>query len=68
MSEVDMLQKAPFKETVKQGKTYFCYICVKSTRQPFCDGSHQDTGFEPVKFTAEKEGEVYFCGCKATAK
>jgi CDGSH-type Zn-finger protein len=21
-----------------------------------------------VKFTAEKDGEVYFCGCKDTAK
>ena len=68
MSEADMPQKAPFQETVQQGKTYFWCSCGKSARQPFCDGSHKDTGFEPVKFTAEKDGEVYFCGCKATAK
>ncbi len=68
MSEAYIPQKAPFKETVQQGKTYFWCSCGKSARQPFCDGSHQDTGFEPVKFTAEKDGEVYFCGCKATAK
>ena len=68
MSEADMPHKAPFKETVQQGKTYFWRSCGKSARQPFCDGSHKDTGFEPVKFTAEKDGEVYFCGCKATAK
>jgi CDGSH-type Zn-finger protein len=68
MSEADIPQKAPFNETVQQGKTYFWCSCGKSARQPFCDGSHKDTGFEPVKFTAEKDGEVYFCGCKATAK
>jgi CDGSH-type Zn-finger protein len=68
MSEADIPQKAPFKETEQQGKTYFWCSCGKSARQPFCDGSHKDTGFEPVKFTAEKDGEVYFCGCKATAK
>lgn len=68
MSEADIPQKAPFKETEQQGKTYFWCSCGKSARQPFCDGSHKDTGFEPVKFTAEKDGEVYFCGCKDTAK
>jgi CDGSH-type Zn-finger protein len=60
MSEADMPQKAPFKETVQQGKTYFWCSCGKSARQPFCDGSHKDTVFEPLKFTAEKDGEVFF--------
>ena len=68
MSEANIPQKAPFKETVQQGKTYFWCSYGKSARQPFCDGSHKGSGFEPVKFTAEKDAEVYFCGCKATAK
>ena len=64
MSEADIPQKAPFKETVQQGKTDFWCNCGKSARQPFCDGSHKGSGFEPVKFTAEENGEVYFAGAK----
>ncbi|MGB0914292.1 MAG: CDGSH iron-sulfur domain-containing protein, partial [Phaeobacter italicus] len=40
----------------------------KSSRQPFCDGSHAGTGFAPVKYTAEKDGKAFFCGCKHTDK
>jgi len=29
-------------------------------------GSHKDTGFVPVAYTASLTGEVYFCGCKAS--
>ncbi|MBT8134361.1 MAG: CDGSH iron-sulfur domain-containing protein, partial [Gammaproteobacteria bacterium] len=31
---------------------------------PFCDGSHQGTEFEPVRFVAEDKVMVAFCGCK----
>jgi len=37
-----------------------------SSKQPFCDGSHKGTEFTPVKYTAEKSGKVFFCGCKAS--
>lgn len=60
----DIAQKAPFPVEVTEGKTYFWCACGKSSRQPFCDGSHKETGFEPVKYTAEADKKVFFCGCK----
>lgn len=49
------------------GKTYFWCACGRSANQPFCDGSHKGTGFEPVRYVAtEADREVLFCGCKHT--
>ncbi len=57
-------QKSPFPIEVVEGKTYFWCACGRSQRQPFCDGSHKGTGFEPVKYTADATKKVFFCGCK----
>lgn len=61
-------QKAPYPVEVQAGRTYFWCACGKSAKQPFCDGSHKDTGVEPVKHLAAADGRVWFCGCKASAK
>ena len=60
-------QKAPYPVEVEAGKTYFWCACGKSARQPFCDGSHKDTGITPVKWTAEATKKAFFCGCKQSA-
>ena len=60
-------QKGPFPVEVTTGKTYFWCACGRSQNQPFCDGSHKDTPFQPQKWTAENDGRVFFCGCKASA-
>lgn len=59
-------QKAPFPVEVEAGKSYFWCACGRSKNQPFCDGSHKDTGFQPVKWTCEDSGRKFFCGCKNT--
>lgn len=59
-------QKEPYPVEVEEGKTYYWCACGKSEKQPFCDGSHKDTEFKSLAYTAEKSGTVYFCGCKAT--
>ncbi len=64
----DIPQKAPFPAEVSAGRSYFWCACGRSSRQPFCDGSHKGTGIEPVKYTAESDGRVFFCGCKQTAR
>jgi len=56
----------PFAVDVEQGETYYWCACGKSKSQPFCDGSHKDTEFTPVKYVAEESSTVYFCGCKST--
>jgi CDGSH-type Zn-finger protein len=56
----------PYGVEVKAGNSYFWCACGLSESQPFCDGSHQDTGFSPVRYDATGDDKVYFCGCKAT--
>jgi CDGSH-type Zn-finger protein len=68
MTDPQIAQKAPFKVEVEAGKTYFWCACGRSRKQPFCDGSHKDTGFNPVKFVAQETKAVFFCGCKHTKK
>lgn len=68
MSEPVIAQKAPFRVEVQEGKVYFWCACGRSSKQPFCDGSHKGTGFEPVRFVADKTGAAFFCGCKHTAR
>lgn len=49
------------------GKTYLWCACGRSDKQPFCDGSHRGTGFEPFKYVATGDiSEVLLCGCKHT--
>ena len=68
MSDAVNAQKAPMPVEVEEGKNYFWCACGKSAKQPFCDGSHKDTGISPVKYTAEASKKVFFCGCKQSAK
>lgn len=51
--------------TLKPGKYYWC-SCGSSSKQPFCDGSHQGTSFTPMEFTITEEKKVAMCLCKDT--
>lgn len=57
----------PYAIDVESGKSYFWCSCGRSSKQPFCDGSHSDTEFSPVKYVAEESKKVFFCGCKLSA-
>jgi CDGSH iron-sulfur domain-containing protein 3 len=59
-----MAQKAPYAANVEAGKSYWWCACGRSKNQPFCDGSHKDTGMVPVEYKATTTGQVWFCGCK----
>ena len=67
MAAPTIAQKSPYGTDVEEGETYFWCSCGKSTNQPLCDGSHQDTEFLPMKFKAMESKKVFFCGCKMTA-
>ena len=64
MAEPVIAQKSPYGVEVVKGKTYFWCACGKSAKQPFCDGSHQDTEFLPKKYKAQESKTIFFCGCK----
>jgi CDGSH-type Zn-finger protein len=57
---------SPIRVEVDAGKSYFWCTCGQSSKQPFCDGSHKDTSFTPMKWTAEEDGPKFFFTCKAT--
>jgi CDGSH-type Zn-finger protein len=63
MSEPEIAKKGPYVEELEPGDYFWC-ACGKSADQPFCDGSHKDTDFEPLKFTITEKSSVYLCGCK----
>jgi CDGSH-type Zn-finger protein/mannose-6-phosphate isomerase-like protein (cupin superfamily) len=65
-SDPVLAQPKPYLVALEAGRTYFWCACGRSARQPFCDGSHQGTPFQPRKFVAERSEEVLLCGCKRT--
>ncbi len=68
MSDTPIIaQKSPFPTEVAAETTYFWCACGRSSKQPFCDGSHKGTGITPVKWEAPETKKVFFCGCKSTA-
>ena len=57
---------APIVVDVKEGKSYYWCTCGKSSKQPFCDGSHKGTEFAPLPYKADQSKKVFFCACKLT--
>jgi len=67
MTSPTIAQPKPYLITLTAGRIYHWCSCGRSNKQPFCDGSHAGTGFEPSAYTAAQDGEeVLFCGCKHT--
>jgi mannose-6-phosphate isomerase-like protein (cupin superfamily)/CDGSH-type Zn-finger protein len=67
MSDPAVARPKPCLVSLKSGRTYFWCRCGRSANQPFCDGSHKGTGFEPKTFVARADEEVLLCGCKHSA-
>jgi len=66
MSDPTIAQKAPYTQELQPGTYWWC-ACGKSKTQPFCDGSHKDSGFSPVKLEISETTKVWLCGCKHSA-
>ena len=65
MSEIVIARRGPFGEELEPGTYWWCR-CGRSSRQPFCDGSHKATSITPMQFTVDEARKVFLCGCKHT--
>lgn len=57
----------PYYAELKARRPYLWCACGRSANQPFCDGAHEGTGIEPLRYVAKAQGEeALFCLCKQT--
>ena len=52
---------------LEPGSYYWC-SCGKSAHQPFCDGAHHGSSFQPVRFELTEPTKLALCNCKASEK
>ncbi len=65
MSKPEVPQKSPYVLDTKAGKYAWC-ACGRSSKQPFCDGSHKGTEFTPIIVEIQEDKKIAWCGCKHT--
>jgi CDGSH-type Zn-finger protein len=65
MSQPIIAKKEPAVLELADGTYYWC-TCGQSQNQPFCDGGHKGTDFNPQAFELTEKKTVALCQCKFT--
>ncbi len=63
MADPQIARRSPFVVSEMPGERWWC-ACGRSKGQPYCDDSHEGTGFVPIQANVVKAGKVAWCGCK----
>ena len=66
MSNPIIADNKPVQVNLSKGQEYHFCTCGKSRSQPFCDGSHVGTSFNPRVIVSDEDDEAYLCACKHT--
>lgn len=63
MPQPKICKKQSIHLNLDPGIYMFC-TCGESTEQPFCDGKHTGTDFQPKRFKLSEPTSVSLCLCK----
>lgn len=55
--------KMPTVLKLEPGEYWWC-SCGRSSKQPFCDGSHKGSSFQPKQVMIDKGKSIALCNCK----
>jgi len=65
MSDPKIAGTRPAVSELDPGSYSWCR-CGRSSAQPYCDGSHEETGITPVRFEIGERKRYALCLCKHT--
>jgi CDGSH-type Zn-finger protein len=67
MEKARLAGKSPQMVKLKKDEEKYWCACGMSDTQPWCNGAHQKSSFNPVAFTMDTDKEVAICLCKQTS-
>lgn len=62
----EIAAKKPVIIDIEKGNNYAWCSCGKSENQPWCNGSHKDSMFNPLIFSSDENKKGAICMCKHT--